>query len=365
MNISLPFVSVIVLNYNGVSFLNRCLFSLYQINYPKECYEIILVDNNSSDGSVEYVKNNFPFVTIIQLKVNYGYTGGNNIGVNSAKGEYIVFLNNDTYVEKDWLKELVNVMKTDKKIAICGSKVVFADYPNNIQYGGGSLHILGGTIFYPFHRETPEKNSYPVGSICGASFLMRKDIFDIVGGFDEDFFMYSDENDLCLRTWICGYRVVYVPRSTVMHFGGGTSRKSKKFQIGLLSARLVSTLTIYHGNKNSVASAIKNFQMKNLLIGIIFISLYNFAQFILLLKRCTVRHEILLLKANLWSVQNLRSLWVKRLTVQNLRKVSDHQLMREGILLDGTHLLKLFISIIRMNKSKGILSVQSPRNVEK
>jgi GT2 family glycosyltransferase len=306
-----------------------------------------MVDNGSVDGSVEYVKKNFPWVKILALDKNYGFTGGNNRGAGMATGDLLVFLNNDTVVNKHWLDELVKVILSDDKIGVCGSKIVFMDKPDIVQYSGGFLHLLGGTVFCPFHGDNPRRNFYLVGSICGASFLIKRNIFEDVGGFDEDFFAYSDENDLCLRVWIYGYSVSYCPHSVVYHFAGGTSRKSDVFQFNdILSARLISPLTIYHGNKNSMAILIKNFQAINLLTGLVFSYLYLFFQLILLLRN--KRGEVkLLIKAGAWPLWNLKTIWKKRVIIQRRRKVSDNWLIRNELLLSIGNTLKLVMQLRR------------------
>ena len=345
MNNASPFVSIIVLNYNGILFLDECFSSLLQINYPKSCYEVIMVDNGSIDCSVEYVKKNFPSVKILALNRNYGYTGGNNRGVRIAKGDFVVFLNNDTVVDKEWLRELVNVMLLDEKIAICGSKVIFMDKLDHVQYSGGFLNLLGSTLFYPFHGQESNRDFYLVGSICGASFLMRKVIFEMIGGFDEDFFMYSEENDLCLRAWIYGYRVAYAPSSVVYHFAGGSSHGpegNSRFE-SLLGARLISPLTIYHGNKNSIASIIKNFELRQVLVGAVFSFFYCTLQLLLLLKKADSKGIVLLSKAVFWPIKNLKKIWKKRLVIQKNRKLSDRKLIEVKLLISISDTLGLII----------------------
>ena len=119
-----PFVSIIVLNYNGKGYLKSCFSSLQLINYPRSKYEVVLVDNGSKDGSVEYVQKEFPWVRIVLLNQNFGFGGGNNKGVKFVKGEYIAFLNNDTQVTEDWLLELVQA-SIDFSVPICSSKTLF------------------------------------------------------------------------------------------------------------------------------------------------------------------------------------------------------------------------------------------------
>lgn len=342
----LPMVSVIILNYNGKRYLGECLSSIYQIEYPRSSYEVIMVDNASVDGSVEYVKKNFPQVKILALNENYGYTGGNNKGIEIAKGDFVVFLNNDTVVNRKWLRALVNVMFLDERVAICGSKVVFADNRHNVQYAGGFLNLLGGTFFYPFHEQEYNREFYLAGSICGASFLARKAIFEMLGRFDDDFFMYSDENDLCLRAWIYGYRVAYSPRSVVYHFAQGNINKSEGNSRlkSLLSARLVSQLTIYHGNKNSIASIIKNFEWREVLIGTVFSFFYCSLQLLLLLKKSDSKGVVLLLKAVFWPIVNLKKIWKKRLIVQKNRKISDQKMIETKTLLSISDTFSLMVA---------------------
>lgn len=339
---ALPFVSIIVLNYNGKGFLERCLSSLLQINYPSECYEVILVDNGSTDGSVNFVERNYPNVKVLALPINYGFTTGNNKGAKSAKGDIFVFLNNDTFVDKNWLHELIWVM-AHEKIDICGSKVVFMRQPNAVQYAGGYLHLIGGAIFVPFHKGEPRQRYYLVSSICGASFAIRRSVFEDLGGFDDDFFMYADEGDLCLRALIYGYRIAYSPYSLVYHYAGGSGSEqcdcTPQFDDTAYS-RLVSPFTIYYGNRNSIALLMKSFQTRNLIAGLMFSYLYLFLQLVLLLlnKRSEVK---LLIMASVWPFQNLKGIWRKRLQIQERRKVSDNWLIKSGMLLPISKTLKL------------------------
>ena len=354
---NLPKVSVIVLNYNGKRFLDSCISALLKTNYPSSCCEFVVVDNGSIDDSVSYIKKNFPYIKLLELGENYGFTVGNNKGEKATNGEFIVFLNNDTIVDKDWLLELVTTMLTDAKIGICGSKIAFMERPNIVQYAGGYLHAFGG-IFSPFHNSNPDKDFYYAGSICGASFLIRRNVFEEIGGFDEDFFLYADEVDLCLRVWLHGYRVAYCPRSVVYHYAGGSAMRFNNevshSTADVLYARLLSPANIYHGNKNSIALIIKNFQLKNLVLGITFSYIFLFFQFISLL--CTVPSEAnLLVKAAFWPIKNFRTLWKKRVIIQNDRKVTDDWLERNNLLLPLGKLLKLTLQL--RNDPDGISSV--------
>ena len=126
---SLPFVSIITVNFNGMFFLKTLFDSIAGLDYSQEKLQVIMVDNGSTDGSVSYVKNNYPFVETLEINKNLGFAGGNNAGAKAAKGDYIAFINNDCVVEKDWLLSLVNILKEKEeeniKIGGAGSKVLF------------------------------------------------------------------------------------------------------------------------------------------------------------------------------------------------------------------------------------------------
>ena len=132
-----PLVSVIIVNYNGKMLLKQCLPSLLQTDYPS--YEIIVVDNGSSDGSIKFVKENFPTVKVIQLNKNYGYTGAVNSGVKYAKGELLAILNNDITVERTWLKELVKVILEKPNAGSVAPKKLLMGHPQILDGAGGEL----------------------------------------------------------------------------------------------------------------------------------------------------------------------------------------------------------------------------------
>jgi len=137
-----PLVSIIIVNYNGKNHLEKCLKSITKINYPN--YEIILVDNNSTDDSIEFVKNTYPSIIIIKLEKNYGFAEPNNIGAKIAKGDLFLFLNNDTEVDPNFINEMVNVLQKDSEIAICQSLLL---KPNGqVDSSGDFIDTLGRTF---------------------------------------------------------------------------------------------------------------------------------------------------------------------------------------------------------------------------
>lgn len=341
-----PKVSIIIPNYNGKRFLKDCISSIQGVRYPRKKYEIILVDNGSSDSSIDYVRANFPSVKILALHKNYGFAGGNNHGAKIATGELLVFLSNDTVVDRNWLYNLVKVM-AHEEIGICGSKILFMKAKDIAQYNGGSLHLLGGPLATPYIKYEPNNGYCIVGCIAGASFAIRKNIFEEVGGFDDDFFAYSDEADLCMRTWVHGYFVAYSTRSIIYHYAGGTaySQWQGNLQtVNILFPRLLSSITMYYSNRNSIIYIIKNFEVKNLFLGILFSYFYLLFQMILV--ACNKSGTVMpLIKAGLWPIKNLSIIWKKRMCAQRERKISDKWLKERHLLLSLSETIRTIVQL--------------------
>ena len=338
----LPYVSIVIINYNGLSFLKDCFSSISELNYPHERYEVIMVDNASTDGSVEYVKKKYPFVKIIKLNRNYGFTGGANFGAKYSNGDIIFFLNNDAVVDKNCLIEAVKTLLKDDKIAICGSKVISLRDPT-IQYGGGFLHYMGGAVYIPLTDRELKMEFLPVGSICGASFLIRKKVFQEVNGFDNNYFLYSDEVDLCHRVWLAGYYVVFCPKSVAYHYGGGTAGKLATGKHSLLASRLSSPLRVFYGNRNSLINIIKNFELKNVFLGMLFSFFLFLLQLTFILRKLEVKYIKLLIKAYIWPIRNLKLICKKRVFIQAKRKLKDSELVKKNICLSLSSLIRLVL----------------------
>lgn len=212
-------VSIIIPNYNGIRYLGECLKSLKRINFPRDQFEIIVVDNASTDGSVEFIKNNYPDIVLIEASSNLGFAGGCNLGIMHSKAEYIVLLNNDTEVDTNWLIELVKVADSDEKVGIVGSKLLFKNERNLIQNAGSYITDRGdgGDIGYRRSDFGQFDTSREVMAVCGASMLVKRNLIYKIGGFDEDFGSYYEDTDLCYRARLHGMKIVYTPKSIVYH----------------------------------------------------------------------------------------------------------------------------------------------------
>lgn len=221
--------SVIIVSWNAKKLLEEFLPSVSQTDYPN--FEIILADNNSSDDSVDWVSTHYPHVKIVVHSENYGYAGGNNKAVQKASGEVLVFLNNDVSVDKYWLSELNIFMSENPDFAIVQPKLLSYKEPEKFEYAGaagGFIDWLG----YPFCRgrlfENTETDSgqydssIPIFWASGAAFVIKKQVFEDLLGFDEIFQFHLEEIDLCWRAWQSGHSVGYSPKSVVYHLGGGS-----------------------------------------------------------------------------------------------------------------------------------------------
>ena len=310
----LPLVSIILVGYNSKSHFDSCFSSLRKINYPRNRYEVILLDNDSQDGSVDYVKKKFRWVKAFSLDKNYGVATAVNKGAKIAKGKYITILNPDTEVEKDWLIELVNVMERNGKIGACGSKLLYYDDRDKINTIGGFWSVLGfsGSLGEGESREkyTDVKEIF---FPSGASLMARKDLFISVGCYDNDYFMYVEEPDLAWRLWNLDYRVVYVPTSILYH---KVSASVKRGRGGF------KAMVYYHTTKNRLATIIKNAMFLDVVWMLpLSILAHIFESFIFLL-RGRLDAFFAILKGIFWAFFNFFKLLEKRSKIVHNKNVN-------------------------------------------
>lgn len=227
-------LSIIILNYNVRYFLELCLKSA-QASIEKLDAEIIVVDNHSSDDSCKMVKSLFPDVILIENKENYGFSKGNNQGVAVAKGEYICILNPDTVVAEDTFEILLNFAETQNNIGILGCRLIdgsgsFLDESKrNIPFPKVALKkILGNSKSY-YANQLDEFEIGEVPILVGAFMVLKRDIFNLVNGLDEDYFMYGEDIDLSYRIHQKGYKNIYNGTVTNIHFKGESTIFDKNY----------------------------------------------------------------------------------------------------------------------------------------
>jgi len=215
---------IIIPNWNGKRFLKTCFDSLKGQTYRD--FEIVMVDNGSTDGSVGFIRENYPEVKIIELAKNKGFCVGVNTGIKSTKGECVALLNNDVELEPRWLEELVKVLKGNPEIGFCASKMLnFYNRQNRTIDSAGIIYTKAGKAF---NRGSGQEEIYfdkeeEVFGACAGAALYRRKMLEEIGYFDERFYAYDEDVDLSFHAQLMGYRCLYVPTAIVYHFGQGTS----------------------------------------------------------------------------------------------------------------------------------------------
>lgn len=310
--------AVVVLSYNGQAY-HRDFFPLL-VEESKNQYDIILIDNASTDGTAEYVRQNFPSVHIIQLPINKGFTGGYAAGIEQIESKYLILLSADFEVSKQWFQPLHSFMENNEKVAVVQPKILYQKQKHLFEYAGaagGFIDALGypfcrGRLFFTLEED---KNQYQDPIECfwasGGCFMIRAHLFKEFSGLEPDFFAHMEEIDLCWRLKNAGHQIYAVPSSTVYHVGGsvisyGSPQKAfLNFRNGLFmmlknlpSSELIPVLFI-RMVLDGVAA------IKGLLSG-------NFGEFGAILK------------AHLYFYKGLPSFWKKRKAAQKQLGVRNH-----------------------------------------
>jgi len=234
-------LSVIIVNWNSIEFLKPCLVSLFDKN-PNFDFEVIIVDNASNDDSIEVLKNEFPYIRLIESDINMGFTKANNIAIKEANGEYILLLNPDTIMTDDCiLQRWIDFMDSNPDVGASGCKLIYEDGSHQVGDAGYTPTI--STVFnfsFFLSKLRPErfkgiflnysKLSMPieVDWISGAGFLVRSAILETVGLMDEGIFMYADDIEWGCRIRKHGYKIVYLPQMKIIHLQGGSAKKQKE-----------------------------------------------------------------------------------------------------------------------------------------
>jgi len=229
-----PKVAIIILNYNGWQDTIECLESVLRNNYPN--YQVIVIDNDSTDGSVQRIREKFPYLTLIETGRNLGYAGGNNIGIKHALengAKYILIVNNDTkMVNPEFVTQMVNVMESDNTIGILGPKVL--NFKGQIQDTILYIPTLSNCLRESFRlwfgvkRSRDYRVAQSVDAVSGVCWFIRSDIINAVDLLDEDYFMYAEEQDYCYRVKKAGWKIMYYPVESVLHRKGSGDEVDKK-----------------------------------------------------------------------------------------------------------------------------------------
>ncbi|HZU15945.1 MAG TPA: glycosyltransferase family 2 protein [Candidatus Dormibacteraeota bacterium] len=324
----MPTASVIICNYNGHKYLPACLCAVMR-QHLVGGFEVILVDNCSTDDSVEYVQHEWPTVTILRADRNLGFAAGNNLGIRHARGKYIVLLNNDTTVHEGWLAALVNTAESDSTVAAVTSKIVYMGRPDIIQNAGGLLLTDGSGADRGFgeHDKGQYDHQEEVFGACGCAVLYRREALADVGLFDESFFCYYEDMDLNWRLRLRGWRVVYQPAAMVEHLHAGTSVEWSPF-------------FLFHAERNRIFMVVKNAPLRMVLT-----TLYRFARLLLTYVFVALQRRLrkgagsgaiapglsrvrVYLDIAMSVTRHLPHLMVQRLRIRRTRRLPDREIQR-------------------------------------
>jgi len=301
-------VSVIILNWNGKKFLQECLDSLAVQTYRD--FETILVDNGSTDGSPEHVRQSYPWVRLVTLQENTGFAGGNNRGLAESGGEFIVTLNNDTRVVPEFLAELVEPALADPRIGMVAAKIRNYYLPERIDAAG--LKIGGNGLGYNIGVGETDAGQYDGAAVfgpCGGAALYRRSMLDEVGFFDPDFFAYYEDFDLAWRGRLAGWGCAAAPRAVVYHVHSATSGEWSSFKV-------------YQTHRNKWYVVIKDWPMALLVSYLPSVLFADAASICLAVLR---GRGLVALRARLDVLRGFRELLRKRADIQGRCNLSDVQ----------------------------------------
>jgi GT2 family glycosyltransferase len=299
-----PEVSIVIVTWNGRRHLEACLTAVAAQRGIDA--ETILVDNASTDGTVDFVRARFPWVRVVALGINRGFAGGNNAGAREARASVLAFLNNDTIAAPDWLSRLIGALDLTRRVALATSRIVYMHPAGVIDSAGDGMTRAGGA-FKRLHGSpaTLAEESREVFGACGAAFAVPKPVFDEIGGFDEEFFASHEDVDLSYRARLLGYRCRYVPGAVVRHHGSATLGR-------------VSAFSVFQGQRNLEWVYVKNTPPSLMVRTIGGHLIYNAAAAIHFVRGGQGRAFA---RAKLAALAGLPRMWRKRKTIQRTRRV--------------------------------------------
>ena len=315
-------VSVIIPHWNGIDVLSECLDSLGKSTYKN--IEIIVVDNASSDGSQDWIRSNHPNIILVQNKSNLGYAEGCNVGAKSSSGEYLIFLNNDTVQNENWIESLVDFLNLNRNVAAVQPKILNYFDRTKFDYAGGCggwIDVLGfpfarGRLFLNLEKDEGQYEKIrPIFWASGTALMIRKKMFIDLNGFDKTFFAHQEEIDLCWKIHLSGKEVWSVPTSVVFHKNAVTlpmfSRKKQ-----------------YLNHRNSLLMMLTNFSLPmTLYLFPIRLSLEFVALFYALF--CfDINHFIGIIQSLLWIITHPHIIVSRRIRTRKIRKLKDAKIIK-------------------------------------
>lgn len=297
-------VTVVVVNFNAQDTLSRCLEALRAQSL--QATRVIVIDNASTDGSIEIVREMFPEYEYVCLPVNTGFAAANNQAIERCDSEFVALLNPDAFPEPAWLEELVKAARQTPKAASFGSCQLMAGETDVLDGIEDVCHI-SGLVWREGHgrsRNDDDRTAREIFSPCAAAALYRRQALQAVGAFDEDYFCYVEDVDLGFRLRLSGWQSWYVPAAIVRHVGSATMGGAR------------SSFAVYHGHRNLVWMYVKN--MPGCLIWL-FLPLHLAMNLVSIIRFISRGQAGPILSAKRDAIVGLRRVWQKRAVVQSRR----------------------------------------------
>jgi GT2 family glycosyltransferase len=301
---------VVIVSYNAKQKLMVCLDSL-RGSLPTDC-DLVVVDNASTEGNADAIAEHFPDIKLIRSQVNLGFAGGCNLGAQHTNSRSLVFLNPDTVVEPGWLDALVAPFETDERIGLTTARILLMNDPQRLNTCGCNIHLTGLTLCRGMAQpQDTYLQRQPVGAISGAAFAIRADLFERLGGFDEDFFLYLEDTDLSWRARLAGCETDYIPEAVVLH----------DYELRITDKK------VFWQERNRLLMLLKSLRWPTLVLMLPTLLLAELItwSFVLLRDRRNAGNK---LRAYGWIWANWRRVLARRRATQALRHVGDRAMIK-------------------------------------
>ncbi len=332
---------MVVLNYNGRALLPDCLRSLAALRTPAR---LVVADNGSSDGSLAEVRRQFPAVETLDLGQNLGFAAGYNAAIRQVDNPWLVLLNNDATLAPDWIERLLSWAAEHPAAGILGGKLLFQPgapgTPPMIQSAGASF-TDAGTAF-EIGWGTADRGQFdqprPVGAVPGAAMLIRREVFQALGGFDASYGAYLEDVDLCWRAWLSGREVHYVPGALAHHqYGASGGGRSAPYRIRLMQ-------------RNRLANMVKNLEAGSLARGLAVSLAYDLYRVLEYLRGGQLQALRALAGGTRAFGQAWRATAGRRALIQRSRVLSDGELRRRGLLVPALSAFREYRRLQRVTR---------------
>lgn len=341
-----PKVSIIVTNFNGLSWLGPCFDSIYKQTYKN--FEVIFVDNHSTDDSVSFVRSHYPDTVIVENDRDEGFAQGNNIGRQYAQGEYLLLLNTDTRISETMLDDLLGAFREIPHLGVVQPKLFFMYDTSKLDSCGSNFSATGFLQHIGNQKSAalPQYNQpFPVLAVKGACLMFPRRLLEYTAGlFDQDYYCYFEETDFCLRVWLAGYECWYYPKASLQHAMGGVTGK-------LFPTPYVQ----YHSFKNRLTTYLKNFSLKTLARVLPIYGFLNVLVSLSFLATGNVGNFLAVYKAAWYNLTHLLRILKKRHQVQqHVRVVSDQAFLSRVTGLISVHqLYRYAVYLLRYERGRG------------